>query len=295
MSRTETIEPNRFRQGVHVVHVADASHRPRVLAHPLLPVERIDRRHILVVQRQVRRREIVAHMFRIGGLGDHRKAMREMPGQHHLRRRLRMLVRDAYDRRVLQQVAALPQRAPALRHDAMRLVIRPLFQPLVPRVKLDLVEHRRHARRIDDRVEMLREKVRHADRSRLARVTQAHQRLPRLDILPLPRRGPVDQVQIDRIHAQQRQTLVQRRLGIALPVVPQLGRDEGIAARQPFADAAFVAIDRCGVDQPISDIERAAHHQRGLCIGQFPGAEAQLGHGPAIVQRQIGHRRTASQ
>lgn len=141
---------------------------------------------------------------------------------------------------------------------------------------------------------MLGQEVRYADRSGLARLAQLNHRLPRIDVEVLARHRPVHQIEVDRLEPEQRQAFVQRRGGVALPVVPQFGGDERLAALRPVADAAFVAVDGGGIDQAIAEVERAAHHPRGLPVGKFPGAEAQLGHGAAIVEGQIGHVRLSA-
>ena len=223
-------------------------------------------------------------------LGDDREALLEVPRDHHLRRRAAEPVRDLRNRRIVQQPFALADRAPALRHDAVRLVVGDLVGSLVMRVQLDLVDRGRHAGRGDDAVEMLGQEIGDADRARLARLAKLHQRLPRRHVPVLRGRRPVDEVQVDRVHSQQRQALVQRRRRVALPLVPQLGRDERVGRLDAFADAALVAVDGGGVDQPETGVEPAADDRGRLRVGGrqhrgrphlHVGGRPRAGHDPA--------------
>jgi hypothetical protein len=79
----------------------------------------------------------------------------------------------------------------------------------------------------------------------------------------------VDQIQIHIVQLELFQTGFQRRQRIALIVVPQLGGDEQVAARQRAglqrgADAFLVLVDRGGVDGAVTDLQRFADRAGGL-------------------------------
>ena len=91
------------------------------------------------------------------------------------------------------------------------------------------------------------------------------------------------------VAAEQRQALVKRRGRIAVAVVPQLGRDERVRALQPVADAALVAVDRGGVDQPEAAVEAGTDDRRRVGVGQLVGAHAECGDRAAVVEGEVGH------
>jgi hypothetical protein len=73
---------------------------------------------------------------------------------------------------------------------------------LKARMKLHLVERRRHTGRVDDRAQIVGTEVRDADRLRSPLFAQPDERLPRLHIVAERGHRPVDQVQIDIIAAE---------------------------------------------------------------------------------------------
>jgi hypothetical protein len=93
----------------------------------------------------------------------------------------------------------------------------------------------------------------------------------------------VDQVQVDVVEAEPLEALGQRprrALG-ALAVVPQLGRDEDLVARQargrqPLPHTGLVAVDRGGVDVAVARLECEPDGLLGLTVRDLEDAVAQL-------------------
>ncbi len=122
------------------------------------------------------------------------------------------------------------------------------------------------------------------------------ERVPRLDVAVLLRHRPVDEVQVDVLEAEPLERRVHRGEGLlrALVVVEQLRRDEELVARDAgvgdrLADAFLVAVDRRGVDVAVADLERVADDPLRLGRVDLEDAEAELGDGVAVVERESGH------
>ena len=163
-------------------------------------------------------------------------------------------------------------------------------------MQFDLVQHRHDAGFADDPLQIRHAEIRHPDRGDLPFIPQRDQRLPCVKEPVLCRAGPVDQHQIDLRHPDPGQAFRNRaaRLIRALPVIPDLGGDKDLLARQPhpaqpFAKPLFIAIDRRPVDQPIARRHPLDHHPRGLVGRHLPQAKADLGQAAPIVQGK--HRR----
>src|SRR4051794_18827154 len=107
-------------------------------------------------------------------------------------------------------------------------------------MQLDLVDGGDGVRLPFQPLEVLDPEVGDADRPRAALVADPLERLPGLDEAVLRRRRPVDQVEVEVLHAEPGEALFegrQRRVE-ALLFVPELGRDEDILARIPEAAIA---------------------------------------------------------
>ena len=104
-------------------------------------------------------------------------------------------------------------------------------------MQLDLVDGGDHARVRDDPVEVLGQVVGDADRARQAGVADLDELGPRVRVLVLGGRRPVREVEVDELEAELVQALADRvvRLLAGLTVVPQLGRDEELVARDAGA------------------------------------------------------------
>ena len=162
-------------------------------------------------------------------------------------------------------------------------------------MQFDLVERGDYTGFIDDAPQVFGAKIRYADRLRLACIAQFDKRFPGVDELVLLRAGPVDEQHVDMIAAKPFEAFVRRleRPVVALAVVPDLGLQENVRpGADAFADAFLIAIDRCGIDQPIADIERGLDRLGGVGIVDLVSAEAKLRDLAAIVERErgvIGH------
>ncbi len=217
-----------------------------------------------------------------------------MPADDHLGRALVVLGRDTGDHPVFQQLA-LAQRAPGGGDDPLLRVEGAQFRLLPAGVQLDLVGGRRHAGLADDAFQVGDGEVGHADGPGPALLAQPHQGLPAVEVEVLGRGRPVDQVEVDIVHAEPAQALVEGGQGrvVALVLVPQLGGDEELVAGDPRAlhalpHTGLVAIGRGGVDGPVAGLQRRRHGVGGGVGRALPDPQANLGHGAAIVERQEG-------
>ena len=107
--------------------------------------------------------------------------------------------RDPRDRLVVEQLT-LTERAPGLGEDAVLGVLAPQLRLLEAGVQLDLVDRRRHAGGVDDRLDVLHAEVRDADRAGAPILLGLGEGLPGLDELAVGRPRPVDQIQIHVVH-----------------------------------------------------------------------------------------------
>ena len=136
------------------------------------------------------------------------------------------------------------------------------------------------------------------DRSRLAGGDKLFERLPRGDVFVTLRPGPVDEEQIDVVQPEPLEGFVQAhdRAVIALVGAVQFGGDEEVlaanaAVSDALAHAALVAIARSSVDVPVPGLYRGDDHRRHLCVAEWPSAQANLGDGVAVVEKECrcGH------
>ena len=203
-----------------------------------------------------------------------------------------MRLGDLPDRLVLQVRLALAQRGPRLGDDPVPGVQLPHGLLGEVRVQLDLVCRGNHTS-VQDVLQSLLREVRDADGAGLAGGLDLLERPPGVQVLALLRLGPVDEVQVHVVQAQALQGLVHGLQGglVALVVVPQLGGDEQLLARDAAAgDRAphtfLVAVDLGGVDVAVADLQGLAHHVFGNIRVHLPHAEAELGDRVAVVELQ---------
>ena len=119
------------------------------------------------------------------------------------------------------------------------------------------------------------------------------ERLPGLDEEVLGRRRPVDQVEVDVLHPEPPEALLERLEGRveALLAVPELGRDEDLLARQAGGgdrrpDPLLVAVGGGGVDVAVAGGERLLDHPLGVLRGHLEDPESELRDLDAVVERQ---------
>ena len=98
------------------------------------------------------------------------------------------------------------------------------------------------------------------------------------DVLPLIENAEAGvQLIAEPIAAKPFEAFVRRleRPVVALAVVPDLGLQENVRpVADALADAFLIAIDCCGIDQPIADIERGLDRLGGVGIVDLVSAEA---------------------
>ena len=109
------------------------------------------------------------------------------------------------------------------------------------------------------------------------------QAAPRLDVAVLRGHGPVDEVEVDVVHLEAIEAVLQRALGLveAVAVVEALGRDEDVVAVEArgvdgLPDGGLVAVGRGGVDVPVAREQRAGGGLSGLLGRHLEDPEAEL-------------------
>ena len=132
-----------------------------------------------------------------------------------------------------------------------------------------------------------------ADRARTPVPVEGLQRLPRRHVVAVVERreGPVDQEQVDVVHAQRGQRAVERPARVVGPVeaVVELAGDVQLVPVEAggghrLADPLLVAVHLRRVDVPVADLERGAHRLRGLGRLDLEDAEPELGDRATVVE-----------
>jgi hypothetical protein len=125
---------------------------------------------------------------------------------------------------------------------------------------LDLIDRRRNVRERQQVLQMRNQEVAHADGASATVLAKLLHRAP--GVARGVRHRPVDQVEIDVVETQAGEAALagRQRVVVALLVVPQLGGDEELVARDAAcsdrsADAVLVAVHRGGVDATVPDLE----------------------------------------
>ncbi len=165
---------------------------------------------------------------------------------------------------------------------------------LEERVDLDLVHLGDLVRVREELLEMRHQVVRHADVLRAAVRLQLLERAPGLAAAPLDR--PMDQVEVDVLEAEPLHARIEgaERRVVAVIVVPQLRRDEHLAARkaaraEALADVDLVAVDARRVDVAVPAGEGGADGLPGRgAARRLPHAEADDGDGAAAPEGEGG-------
>jgi hypothetical protein len=93
--------------------------------------------------------------------------------------------------------------------------------------------------------------------------------------------GPVDQVEIDIIQAQQLQADIHVFFAFAVVRAPQFRRDEEIAAGEargcqsiadPLTDLLLVLVNVGAVNVAVSSFDRVSNGRADLALGALPGS-----------------------
>ncbi len=111
------------------------------------------------------------------------------------------------------------------------------------------------------------------------------------------RRRPVDQCQVDMVGAQLLQAGAQagqQRFALELGD-PDLGGQVDLIARHTgvgngLADLGFIAVDLCGIDGAVADIQRVAHGVDHGLVFEAEGAETEGGDSHGELQQRGGMR-----
>ena len=207
-----------------------------------------------------------------------------------------MALRDLSQHGVLQQVAAVTQRAPRLSRDAVLGVNGAQRLLREVGVQLNLVDDRNHAGLLDNLAQLLLGEVRNTNRTDLTLLLQLNQRTPGIQVQALLRLSPVNQVQVNVVGAQFLQGRLKRLecALVALVGVPQLGGEEDVLASHAgvsdsAAYARLVAVDSGGVDVAVAGLQGGAHNLLSDLVLNLPHAVAQLRNGSAVVELYVGY------
>src|SRR5947209_8505893 len=219
--------------------------------------------------------------------------MLQAPTNEDLGRRPRVPRRDLGNDRMIESMTA---REGAVCFELDLLAHAEFEQGLLieERMELDLVHGGWSRRRAEQFLQVSDRVVAHPDRPRESLVTDLEERLPGL--LSQTGHGPVDEVQIDVVEAELAATLLERpqRGLVALVVVPELGRDEDLFARDPAlpnrgSEVALVPIQFRGIEQAVSDLEGGRDRVAGLLArAGLPHAEPGDRHRVAVVECDAG-------
>ena len=136
-------------------------------------------------------------------------------------------------------------------------------------MKLNLIDHRRHAGELQQRFEMVVHEIAHAQRSNRPVGVELFHRPPRLPVefrpvLLMSRRNrPMNQQQVEKVHLEPFERVRdrrQRRL-VSLMIVPDLSSQKDVFTIQPgttnpFCNGRFVRVDFRRIDVPIPASKR---------------------------------------
>ncbi len=111
----------------------------------------------------------------------------------------------------------------------------------------------------------------------------------------------MDEVEIHVVEPQPAEAFIERPQGFVKAVIGigELRCDEKlvprkVSGRDRLTNPFLVAVDGRGIDQPVAGLDRVPDDMRRLVVGNLPDAQAELRHGPAVVQGQYrlgGHAR----
>ena len=250
-----------------------------------------DRGDLLVGELEAEDVEVLGLAGRVRGLRDRQRAELDVPPQDHLAGRHPVRLRGRGDGVLVERSAPLAHGAPGLRADAEALVHLAHVVLREPRVQLHLVDRRHDTGVVDDPAEVLLGEVGDADRADQPVLLELDERAPRLDVLPLARVGPVDQVQVGALEAQAVERPAHGGDGVVVRMVPagDLAGDEDLVAGDAratdrLADLDLVAVVHRGVHEPVAGLDRADDRRGAVVVAQRVGAEADRRDGGAVVE-----------
>jgi hypothetical protein len=131
-----------------------------------------------------------------------------------------MAIGNRLQETILKQMVSSTERTPCLRDDTVRRIERPLLNLRKIRMKLYLVDGRGDAGFTDDRVQMFRQEIAHADGPDHTAPACLDQRAPSLDVKALLGVGPVDEVQVVIIQLRAKKRFLDGRDGLVEMVMP---------------------------------------------------------------------------
>lgn len=261
----------------------------------LARVERGDALFLLVGEPEVEHIDILLDAFPVHRLRNADDAAVEQVAKRHLSGGLAVRKTDLIEHRVLEKVvAALGERAPALRLHAVLLHHLDVVEALAERVDLDLIDVRNDFCVHGQISEAVGHEVCHADRADAPGFAEFLHGAPAAVVVA---ERLMDQVEVKIIKAEPLQGLLESALAALVAGVadPDLRRDEKLLAGHAAlfdgaANGFFVAVDRCRVDKAVAGGERIEH--RLLAFGgirDLIDAEAEKGHPDAVRKLCVFH------
>mmetsp|Transcript_116537 Transcript_116537/g.277039 ORF Transcript_116537/g.277039 Transcript_116537/m.277039 type:complete len:337 (+) Transcript_116537:112-1122(+) len=291
-------------------------HRVRIQALPSIPsssMQGVDGLHFCARQLEVEDARILLHALWAHRLGYNVAAFLHGPSQQNLGPGLAMGLGRRFHRREGEEALGLGRVAGAqggigLQNDAMLLAeLQQLFLNK-SRVELHLVDHRLYLAGLHQLLQMSHRVVGDADGLHLSLLIEVLHSLPSTRVTELRRPirranltsgkwpaglrpGPVDDIEVDIVHAQLAQGLVAGldRSVVAVARSPDLGLQEDVSSAKAgvpkrFAHALLILVDLGCVDEAVASFQGVCHRLHHIGIGHLVGAEAHHGHDDAVVQ-----------
>src|SRR4051812_26965897 len=237
-------------------------------------VERIQRRHVLVREREVEDARVLLDALAVRRLRQDHEVALEAPADQDLRGRAPEAVGDLPHAAVAEG-ATRAQRAVGLDRAPALLAGIEQAAAVLERAELHLVDDRPHLGDGEHLVELRDAVVRDADRARVAARVGALHAVPGAGRAAL---RPVDDVQVDPVDAEPLQARARFLLGVSATGM-ELRGDEDLLARHPAgpqrpSDARLVAVRLRRVDVAVAELERPAHRLLALrALGHLPDAQ----------------------
>src|SRR3954451_1608592 len=239
-------------------------------------VERIQRRHVLVREREVEDARVLLDALAVRRLRQDHEVALETPADQDLRGRAPEAVGDL-PHAAVSEVATGAERAVGLDRHPTLLAGVEQSAAVLERAELHLVDDRPHLGDAEHLVQLRDAVVRDADRARVAARVGALHSVPGASRAAL---RPVDDVQVDPGDAEP----LQASAGFVLRVSAtgmELRGDEDLVPRhaagaQRPPDARLVAVRLRRVDVAVAELQRPAHRLLALrALRDLPDAQAE--------------------
>src|SRR5450759_1303885 len=234
----------------------------------------------------------------MGGFWYHDVADAQVPAEHNLRRGCPALLSQRYHGGCVQ-ISSLTQWAVRLYRDPKPSGLCGQGGLLEGRGKLNLVDGRDDRRFGQQGVQMVLQEVGDTDGPHGARGIDLLQGQPRVDEQCLGWDRPVNEIKVDHLNAERLPAGLERlRRGAMLPVAQLGGEEDFLASDSTGGDrgthACFIAVGGGRIDVPVAGLQRVLDDALRLPLRDRENAEAKLGNGDPVVQRQVWDDRHAN-